>query len=96
MESGRSKRPSGTPRAALRRRRRLADGLVGRRLIEVGSRFRRVLTGRPRSTWKPVSPVAGIDSINSDYEQNCRAARAIGEEFFDAEKNLSRLLWEGA
>ena len=33
-----------------------------------------------------------IDAINSNYERECRAARAIAEEYFDAAVVASRLL----
>ena len=33
-----------------------------------------------------------IDAINSDYQMQCNAARAIAEEYFKAEKVLARLL----
>ena len=36
--------------------------------------------------------VTAIDSINSNYERHCRAARAIAEDYFDAAKVLQRLL----
>ena len=36
--------------------------------------------------------LAAIDSIQSDYEGNCRAAREIAAEYFAAEKVISRLL----
>jgi glycosyltransferase involved in cell wall biosynthesis len=36
--------------------------------------------------------VSAIDEINSDYERHCRAARAIAEEHFDAQKIARALL----
>jgi hypothetical protein len=36
--------------------------------------------------------VAGIEEINKDYLIHCRAAREIAEEYFDAEKVLSKML----
>src|SRR2546422_881023 len=36
--------------------------------------------------------LSAIDSINSNYERECRAARAIAEEYFDAAAVASRLL----
>ncbi|MGH2413764.1 MAG: hypothetical protein ACRDEA_08750 [Microcystaceae cyanobacterium] len=36
--------------------------------------------------------IASIEEINSRYEFHCQAARAIAEEYFDAQKVLSRLL----
>lgn len=36
--------------------------------------------------------VRGIASITGDYEEHCRTARAIAEEFFAAERVLSQLL----
>jgi len=35
---------------------------------------------------------AAIESVNSDYERHCRAARAIAEEFFDAPTVAARML----
>jgi hypothetical protein len=40
----------------------------------------------------PEEALAGIDSVNSDYQAHCRAARALAEEHFDAGKVLPRLL----
>jgi hypothetical protein len=36
--------------------------------------------------------VAGIDRINSDYEGQCRRAREIAKEFFDAKKVAGKML----
>jgi hypothetical protein len=36
--------------------------------------------------------VAGIESINSDYEAHCRAARDLAEEYLEAGKVLTRML----
>ena len=37
---------------------------------------------------------AAFDTINSDYERQCRAAREIAEAYFDAGEVLSRILSE--
>jgi hypothetical protein len=36
--------------------------------------------------------VAAIDAINADYERQCRAARVIAEEHFEASSVARRLL----
>jgi len=36
--------------------------------------------------------VRGIELINADYERHCRAARALAEQFFAAERVLPPLL----
>jgi hypothetical protein len=36
--------------------------------------------------------LAAIDAINGDYEKQCKAARAIAEEYFDAPRVASALL----
>jgi hypothetical protein len=36
--------------------------------------------------------LAGIESINADYENHCRAARNIAEQYFDADKVLAEIL----
>lgn len=36
--------------------------------------------------------ISASDAINSDYRRHCFAARAIAEEYFEAEKVASRLL----
>jgi glycosyltransferase involved in cell wall biosynthesis len=36
--------------------------------------------------------LAGIETINGDYERHARAARAVAEEHFDSDKVLGRLL----
>jgi hypothetical protein len=36
--------------------------------------------------------LAAVDTIESDYEGNCRAARAIADEYFAAEKVLGSLM----
>ena len=38
--------------------------------------------------------LAAIDAINGDYRRQCRAARALAEEYFDARKVAQRLLAE--
>lgn len=36
--------------------------------------------------------LGAIDAVNSDYQKNCRSARVVAEEYFRAEKVLSKLL----
>jgi hypothetical protein len=36
--------------------------------------------------------VAGVETINSNYEIHCRAARAFAEEFLDYRKVLPQML----
>lgn len=36
--------------------------------------------------------VAGVEEINRDYLGHCQAAREIAEEYFDAEKVLTKIL----
>ncbi len=36
--------------------------------------------------------VAGIESINRDYETHCRAARRLAEEYLDSRKILTQML----
>src|SRR5262249_19137214 len=36
--------------------------------------------------------LAAIDAINTDYERNCKAARAIAAEYFDGRRVAARLL----
>jgi hypothetical protein len=38
--------------------------------------------------------VAGAERIARDYENHCRAARALAEEYFDSDKVLSKLVEE--
>jgi hypothetical protein len=40
----------------------------------------------------PPSAIAGIDAINDDYARHCRAARALAEKHFSADRVLSRFL----
>ncbi len=42
----------------------------------------------------PEEALAGIEEINNRYDFHCRAARAIAEEYFDADKVLRRLIEE--
>jgi hypothetical protein len=42
----------------------------------------------------PDDAVAGVERIAADYENHCRAARALAEEYFDSDKVLGRLLEE--
>ena len=36
--------------------------------------------------------LGAVEAINADYERHCRAARAIAEEYFAAERVAARLL----
>jgi hypothetical protein len=38
--------------------------------------------------------IAGADRIGRDYEEHCRVARALAEEYFDADKVLGRFVEE--
>jgi hypothetical protein len=40
----------------------------------------------------PDEAVAGVEEIGRDYARQCRAARAVAEEFFDARRVLSELI----
>ncbi len=52
-------------------------------------------TGKGLLTFRTMEEaVAGLEEINRDYPMHCRAARAIAEEYLDAEKILARLLSE--
>jgi hypothetical protein len=42
----------------------------------------------------PDDAVAGVERIAADYDNHCRAARALAEEYFDSDKVLGRLLEE--
>ena len=42
----------------------------------------------------PDGAIAAIADVSARYAHHCRAARAIAEEYFDAQKVLSRLLEE--
>ena len=39
--------------------------------------------------------LAAVETIESDYEGNCRAAREIAREYFAAEKVLGKLMQPG-
>jgi hypothetical protein len=50
-------------------------------------------TGRGLLAFEDVGgAIAAIECVNSDYEMNCRAARAVAEEFFDSNKILNELI----
>ena len=38
--------------------------------------------------------IAGAERIGRDYEEHCRAARTLAEEYFDADKVLGRFVEE--
>jgi len=35
-----------------------------------------------------------LDAVAADYDRQCRLARALAEEYFDARKNLAKVLSE--
>ncbi|HEY1374381.1 MAG TPA: hypothetical protein VGH50_18050 [Candidatus Binatia bacterium] len=67
---------------------------AGRPVITQDTGFDSVLpTGRGLFAFNTAEDiVAALDAINSDYERESRAARAIAEEYFKAETVLARLL----
>jgi hypothetical protein len=67
---------------------------AGRPVITQDTGFDAVLpTGRGLFAFNTVEEIlAALDAINSDYERESRAARAIAEEYFKAETVLARLL----
>jgi hypothetical protein len=40
----------------------------------------------------PADAARAFDSINADYEHQCRLARRLAEEYFDAETIVSTIL----
>lgn len=67
---------------------------ASRPVINQDTAFANVLpTGRGLFSFRTEDDIlAAIDEIESRYEENCRAARDIAEEYFAAEKVLSSLL----
>ncbi len=67
---------------------------AGRPVITQETGFSKFLpTGKGLFSFKTMEDtLAAVDEIESDYEANCRAAREIAEEYFDAEKVISRLM----
>jgi hypothetical protein len=67
----------------------------GRPVIAQETGFSRFLpTGAGLFAFETTEEVlAGIETINGDYERHSRAARAVAEEHFDSDKVLGRLLW---
>jgi hypothetical protein len=67
---------------------------AGRPVITQDTGFGRVLpTGAGLFAFSTMDEIlAALDSINSDYERHSRAARAIAEEYFMAEKVLASVL----
>ena len=67
---------------------------AGRPVVTQDTGFGTVLpTGEGLFAWNTMDDVlAAFDAINTDYDRNRRAARAIAEEYFRAETVLARLL----
>jgi hypothetical protein len=63
-------------------------------VITLDTAFGNVLpTGQGLFSFRTIDDVlAAIDAIETDYDGNCRAARAIAAEYFDAERVLGHLL----
>ncbi|MCG3147249.1 MAG: hypothetical protein PCFJNLEI_00688 [Verrucomicrobiae bacterium] len=56
---------------------------------------RRLPAGAGFLPFQTVDDILGaVDKLNSDYERQCRAARQLAEEYFDANKLLRRMLTE--
>jgi hypothetical protein len=66
----------------------------GRPVITQETGFSKFIpTGRGLFAFRTMDDVlAAVDSIESDYAGNCRAARAIAEQYFDAEKVIASLV----
>jgi hypothetical protein len=67
---------------------------AGRPVVTQDTAFSAALpTGRGLYSFQTMEEILGaVDSIESDYEGNCRAAREIAAEYFDAEKVLGSLM----
>jgi hypothetical protein len=67
---------------------------AGRPVINQDTAFAAVLpTGKGLFSFRTMEDVlAAVDTIESDYAGNCRAAREIAAEFFDAEKVVASLM----
>jgi hypothetical protein len=67
---------------------------AGRPVINQDTAFARVLpTGKGLHSFRTMDDIlAAVDAIESDYEGNCRAAREIAAEYFDAEKVVGSLM----
>jgi hypothetical protein len=67
---------------------------AGRPVITQETKFSKFLpTGKGLFPFKTMEDIlAAVDEIESDYESNCRAAREIAEEYFDAEKVVGSLM----
>jgi hypothetical protein len=67
---------------------------AGRPVINQETGFSSYLpTGKGLYSFETMDNIlTAVDQIESDYSGNCRAARAIAEEYFNAEKVLSRLM----
>ncbi len=67
---------------------------AGRPVITQETGFSKFLpTGKGLFPFKTMEDIlAAVDEIESDYEENCRAAREIAEEYFDAEKVVGSLM----
>lgn len=71
---------------------------AGRPVITQETGFRKFLpTGKGLFGFQSMEDVlAAVDTIESDYDDNCRAARDIAMEYFSAEKVLAKLLHDAA
>jgi hypothetical protein len=67
---------------------------AGRPVINQDTRFGEFLpTGAGLFAFHTIEEIlAAFEAINSDYEKHCRAALAIGEEYFRAETVLAQLV----
>ncbi|CAN5860408.1 hypothetical protein BH24ACI1_BH24ACI1_07240 [soil metagenome] len=67
---------------------------AGRPVITQETGFSKFLpTGKGLFSFKTMEDVfAAVDEIESDYENNCRAAREIAKEYFDSERVIGSLM----
>ncbi len=67
---------------------------AGRPVINQDTAFGNILpTGKGLFSFRTMEDIlAAIDAIESDYEGNCRAAREIAAEYFEAEKVVGSLM----
>src|SRR5438128_10493741 len=67
---------------------------AGRPVITQETGFSKFLpTGKGLFGFKTMDDILkAVDAVESDYEGNCRAAREIAAEYFDAEKVVGSLL----
>jgi hypothetical protein len=67
---------------------------AGKPVVTQDTAFDKILpTGHGLFAFRTMEDVlAAIDTIQSDYEGHCRAAREIAEEYFAAERVLGNLM----